>query len=90
MCSYYLACKEWAAERFLTALVESLIILSKSILITLKATERKETKRKSKFSSPTFKASTIMVLTSKKLHGEGFSPDILLKSPTSEIKRLIT
>lgn len=89
MCGYCPTYKELVAERFLTAPDESHIILSKSIFIALKATERKETKCRSKFSLSAFQASAIMILTSRKLCGEGFLPRYpldLLQSPISEIK----
>lgn len=94
---YCPTCKGLVTERFLTALVESYIILSNSILIALKAMERKEIKWKSKFSSPVLKGSTKMILMSRKLCGEGFlvrpgpGPDLdLLRSPIFKIKLLLT
>lgn len=57
-------------QKDLTAPVESHIIFS--ILTALKATERKDTKWKSKLSSPSFKPSTIMILTPRKLFEGGF------------------
>lgn len=67
ICVYCPTCKE---QKDLTAPVESHIIFS--ILTALKATERKDTKWKSKLSSPSFKPSTIMILTPRKLFEEGF------------------
>lgn len=90
---YCPTCKGLVTERFLTALVESYIILSNSILIALKAMERKEIKWKSKFSSPALKGSTKMILMSRKLCGEGFLvryPLDLLRSPIFKIKLLLT
>lgn len=55
-----------------------------SILPALKATDRKDTKWKSTFSSPAFKPSTIMVLTPRKVCEKGFLstyPLDLLRSP---------
>lgn len=72
MCGYCPICKELEAVRFLTALGEFHIILSKSIFIALKATDGQETKWKSKFSSAAFKACTTIILTPRKLRGEGF------------------
>lgn len=76
MCGYCPICKELEAMRFLPALGESRIILSKSIFIALKATDGQETKWKSKFSSAAFKASARMILTPRKSCGGFFYPDM--------------
>lgn len=65
-----------------------------SVSTALKATERKDTKWKRKFSLPSFKPSTIMILTARKLCEEEFLssyPLDLLRSPIiSKVELLIT
>lgn len=78
-------------QKDLTAPVESHITFN--IVTALKATERRDIKWKSKFASPSFQPSIIMILTPKKLCEEGFLSsyplDLLMSLVISKIELLI-